>query len=370
MSNNNSSLLKSSSSTAPPLRIADVLLLHLDDDQEEQVDGAVLPFSLVMDGCRRRRREAGGVVSRWLTCFRRPEDQHDDDRDDVTNGRDLTSVVAHNDHSGPSGGCRWCQRESSFDVGVGCSLLYLIAASKAELDKMMDLRTQMQVLLQNFKEELQVRNASEEGTGSNCHRSSQNLAISHVQPESSTTAIMTFDQSLKCDTPKDVECLEGIDQLQAELEAELERLQLHLEKEKLLQHPEQRSVEAVMQMLVFCATALVRKSCSFSHLVTLKDTASSRSCSMSAGEVSDTVVEAQEAFSEVDCGVPPYELEKRLHAVLEARQQEHIRELEAALECAKHKLSEKEMEISWWRDTARLIAQHVPGPSRCTSDRG
>lgn len=131
-------------------------------------------------------------------------------------------------------------------MGVGCSLLYLIAASRAELDKMMDLRTQMQVLLQNFKEELLVRNASEEGTGSNCHRSSQNLAISHVQPESSTTAIMTFDQSLKCDTPKDVECLEGIDQLQAELEAELERLQLHLEKEKLLQHPEQRSVEVLV----------------------------------------------------------------------------------------------------------------------------
>lgn len=103
MSNNNSSLLKSSSSTAPPLRIADVLLLHLDDDdQEEQVDGAVFPFSLVMDGCRRHRREAGGVVSRWLTCFRRPEDQHDDDRDDVINGRDLSSVVAHDDRSGDS----------------------------------------------------------------------------------------------------------------------------------------------------------------------------------------------------------------------------------------------------------------------------
>lgn len=102
MSNNSSSLLKSSSSTAPPLRIADVLFLHLDDDQEEQVDGAVFPFSLVMDGCRRRRREGWGVVSRWLTCFRRPEDQRDDDRDDVINGRDLTSVVAHNDRSGDS----------------------------------------------------------------------------------------------------------------------------------------------------------------------------------------------------------------------------------------------------------------------------
>lgn len=99
MSNNNSSLLKSSSSTAPPLQIADVLLLHLED---HQVDGPDSPFSLLMDVCRRHRREGWGVVSRWFTCFRRPRDQHDDDRDDVTNGRDLTSVVAHNDRSGDS----------------------------------------------------------------------------------------------------------------------------------------------------------------------------------------------------------------------------------------------------------------------------
>lgn len=102
MSNNNSSILKSSSSTAPPLRIADVLLLHLEDDQEEQVDGADFPFSLLMDGCRRQRREAGGVVSRWFRCFRTPEDQHDDDHDSVINGPDLSPLVAHNGHSGDS----------------------------------------------------------------------------------------------------------------------------------------------------------------------------------------------------------------------------------------------------------------------------
>lgn len=134
-------------------------------------------------------------------------------------------------------------------MGVGCSLLYLVAASKNELDKMMELKIQMEMLLKNFKEELQVRNASAEGMGSNCHRSSQNLATSFVQPESSMT-IMTCDQSLKCDTPKDLECLEGIDQLQVEFEAELECLQLQLDKEKLLQHPEQQSKEVHMFLLL------------------------------------------------------------------------------------------------------------------------
>lgn len=93
-----------------------------------------------------------------------------------------------------------------------------------------------------------MRDTSEEGMGSSCHRSSQDLAISHVQPESSTTTITTYDQSLKRDTPKGVECLEGIDQLQAELEAELE--QLHLYKDELLQHPEQQSVEVLVFVIV------------------------------------------------------------------------------------------------------------------------
>ena len=69
----------------------------------------------------------------------------------------------------------------------------------------------------------------------------------------------------------------------------------------------------------------------------------------------------------MEYGVPPTELEIRLHELLEARQQERVEELEAALECTIHKLHEKEIEVSWWKDTARLISQHVPGPSRFSS---
>lgn len=42
-------------------------------------------------------------------------------------------------------------------------------------------------------------------------------------------------------------------------------------------------------------------------------------------------------------GVSPLQLERKLHQVLEARQQERIKELEDALECAEHKLHDKEI---------------------------
>lgn len=80
---------------------------------------------------------------------------------------------------------------------------------------------------------------------------------------------------------------------------------------------------------------------------------------MSHGEVIDSVTDPQEACSQVDCGVPPYELERRLHEVLETRLQEQKRELEAALKWARYKLRENEKEISWWKDTARLMSKHV-----------
>jgi hypothetical protein len=56
--------------------------------------------------------------------------------------------------------------------------------------------------------------------------------------------------------------------------------------------------------------------------------------------------------------VNPRELERRLNDVLQSRQRERIEELEYALECAKSKLYEREKEICWWQDTARLVTQH------------
>lgn len=54
-------------------------------------------------------------------------------------------------------------------------------------------------------------------------------------------------------------------------------------------------------------------------------------------------------------GVSPNELEIRLHELLQARQEQRIKELQANLGQAKRKLLEKEKEVSWWKDTAQAV---------------
>nr|POE51456.1 protein polar localization during asymmetric division and redistribution [Quercus suber] len=157
---------------------------------------------------------------------------------------------------------------------------------------------------------------------------------SHVLQDSES--IMVHDQLLISNHHQKEEHVEGMDELEAELVAELELLQIHLDRENSTKHPQQQRI---------------------------KDAASVRGRSLSFVEV----IDPQNGGTEMEYGVPPTELEIRLHELLEARQQERVEELEAALECTIHKLREKEIEVSWWKDTARLISQHVPGPSRFSS---
>lgn len=81
---------------------------------------------------------------------------------------------------------------------------------------------------------------------------------------------------------------------------------------------------------------------------------------MSSGEVIDPQYVENSEF----CGVPPLEVERRLHELLEGRQEERIKELEAHLESMQRKLQEKEVEVAWWKDTAKLISKQVPESAR------
>ncbi|KAA8521700.1 hypothetical protein F0562_012373 [Nyssa sinensis] len=235
-----------------------------------------------------------------------------------------------------------CVNQASFNLGVGFGLVYLITASKNELSKMMELRTQMEILLQDVKEELQSqrRETLSKTSDSNdnlAHSIADALESSHVNgcvPLQNLTSLenpadsethLVYNQSLNCDACRQEKCVEGMDQLEAELEAELELLQLHLDAEVVLKRPKQQQME-----------------------VPDEDTAPEGSLSGSFGEV----VDPPEAGTREHFGVPPNELQRRLHELLEARQQERIKELEDALECAKHKLNEKEREVSWWKDSA------------------
>lgn len=141
---------------------------------------------------------------------------------------------------GPSG------KENVLNVGVACSLLYLIASSKEELSKMKDLRTDMEMLLQNVKEEVRGRESAgetsvlKESPAASCLTDLKKvLSCSSLVSCQSTAAPYLFQgeesiaissQSIVCDESRK-ESVEGMGQLEAELEAELERLQLQLDTE-------------------------------------------------------------------------------------------------------------------------------------------
>ncbi|XP_059460723.1 protein POLAR LOCALIZATION DURING ASYMMETRIC DIVISION AND REDISTRIBUTION-like [Corylus avellana] len=343
------------------IRVADILAADEEEEEEDCVGDFGMDWRRRSDGstslqCSSPRR----IVARWLAALRRAKER----RNVVVRARrsmnslnagDSSPSASESEESGQ------CRKDTSFNLGVGCSLLYLIAASKTELTKMVELRTEMEMLLQNVKDDLQRKDALhksfesidtlaysttdvQEGSNFNSWLSLQSQTTSYVLPDSGT--ITVHDQPLKDEyvpdssTLQQDEYVEGMDELEAELEAELERLQTRLDRDNSLKHPLQERIK-----------------------VTVDDTDSVRSRSSSFGEV----IDLQNASTEVHCGVPPTELQRRLHELLEAKQQERIKELEAALECAMHKLREKEIEASWWKDTARLISQHVPGPSRLSS---
>ena len=151
-----------------------------------------------------------------------------------------------------------CREDASFNLGLGCSLLYLIAASKNELTKMVELRKEVEMLLQNVKVELQRKDALckpfesndtiaysttdiQEGSNSNSKISLQSQTTSHVLQDSES--IMVHDQLLINNHHQKEEHVEGMDELEAELVAELELLQIHLDRENLTKHPQKQRLK-------------------------------------------------------------------------------------------------------------------------------
>ncbi|XP_068652324.1 uncharacterized protein [Aristolochia californica] len=198
-----------------------------------------------------------------------------------------------------------------FGFGFGVGLAFLLSY-RSEYNKMVELQRQMEILLKDIKNEMRKRDVSA------CSRKPQ--PHSFVAFDSN----IQYDQLSKLDSTSDSTRLHEINQLEAELETELEFLQLNLESE---------------------STAIPSQQC------------------IEVAETSAAAENLSESFGEEDnhCGdvysVCPYELERKLFELLQTRQEEHTEELEFALERTQSKLSEKEMEVSWWKEN---FHQHCP----------
>ncbi|KAI3468323.1 hypothetical protein Pfo_024986 [Paulownia fortunei] len=227
-------------------------------------------------------------------------------------------------------------KEASFNLGVGFGLIYLV---RDELNKMVELRRKMELLLQDFPTEFQTQ-----GKKPLYVPSKSSISSSFSNTGVQETLYAEEHDSGQYSSSHDVKRPEigfgsgryrrekslRMDQLEAELEAEFDRLQITSD---ILKYSRQQYSE-----------------------VNVEDSAPDLSLNMCFEEDS----EMQELSNNEFHGVSPRELERKLHELLETRQQERINELESALEYAMQQLEEKERELSCWRDTARLISQHLP----------
>ncbi|CAI0441460.1 unnamed protein product [Linum tenue] len=353
-----------------PLRISDVLALPQDDEPEEdsfETHHQRRDLRSLLMGeegfCQQDRRRISycspppcRLVARWMSWMKRVKIKGISRKCCKRESGDR--VEADVQHRCLTNGLNdvGCRNEACFNAGIGAYLLYLVASTRSELDRFNAARVEMETILRNNKQpqrrrslegdrkdgdvllEFSIRKSvvlEEEDHDDECEpefptNSYALPAAAAVASSSSSSSSSTVVSG--SETPKREEFLEGMEQLEAELEAELELLQLQLDGDKLMEHS---------QLL------RVRNG---------EETESSKTYSMTSSEEEVEEVidpEHREPDAEWPSGVHPYELASRLHEVLEARQQEEIRELEAALELVKRKLVEKELQVAWWKAVAR-----------------
>ncbi|KAK1269697.1 hypothetical protein QJS04_geneDACA013705 [Acorus gramineus] len=308
----------------------DVLVTRaLPDTKNVGLDTVLVDRQAMIVGCDQAEvggEAAGGDVPHNLSLL--PLEEH--------NGRE---IISNEDGSSnhPSSSESIVSLAKNGDVSsnlpIGAGLVFLIAKGITEFNKMLELRNEMEVLLKEIKEEVRRKTDNSPNADSNlaCSASSLNgyKRERDHPPVQNLIDITDPVRHSNCEASlMRVKSLRMV-QLEEELEAELERLQINLDLRIDSELPENRMEIAV------------------------ENTAPDQSMTASFEEEEDP----HAPDSRDTTGVCPHELERRLHELLEAQQRERISELESALQSTENRLHEKEMEISWWRDTARVFSK-------------
>ena len=140
-------------------------------------------------------------------------------------------------------------RSRSFNLGVACGLLCVVAAGKHELNKMVELRRQMEVFLKNAKQE----SGSKPVESNDINFTSFSTNFQQDSTSGSQFSLQSVAVRDECSSDcvgnqrEGDECAAGMDQLEAELRAELERLQLQLDSEN---NPQQQMLEVHTTLLL------------------------------------------------------------------------------------------------------------------------
>ncbi|KAJ3695442.1 hypothetical protein LUZ60_000819 [Juncus effusus] len=251
------------------------------------------------------------------------------------------------------------EKDQSLNLGMGVGLMLLLSKSTTELNKMVELRKEMETLLTDIKTEIQKKKNEPTSSENSNNTAPVSFTISEGNENSSDSVLRDNCEFNKFESKLD-QVVNERDEMEAELEVELERLHYSMEGKNSLQTlPPLRinQMETSNEINQFTdsfsdASDEYNKIYEQQHEYIYEQQL----------EEEKQEDEDEQNYNNYEGGVCPFELERRLLDVQEMRQRERIEELEFALEFAERKLHEKDREICWWRDTAKLVTQHKDDP--------
>ncbi|XP_024027380.1 uncharacterized protein LOC112093370 [Morus notabilis] len=216
-----------------------------------------------------------------------------------------------------------------FFIGMSIGMLSSFMTSKSEVDKLKDLLKQTENLVQDLQEELEMKdsltvkelaNETYESQGA-CDNSISKLALNKIPSEQNIYCSTRESEDSHCQ--KANENSESISKIEAELEAELERLGLNMNVSTL----ERRLSEVVELDADFEAD--------FAQGELRVDTLGGEVAKSKSNEDGASTSTTHHSGNHA---VSPRELSLRLHEVIQSRLEERVNELEIALQNSQRKI--------------------------------
>ncbi|KAM3224181.1 hypothetical protein ACQJBY_057534 [Aegilops geniculata] len=276
----------------------------------------------------------------------------------------LETEVRESPRSSTMQGMKAAPEVSAASLGLGAGLVLLLSRGAAELSRMAELRAQMERLVMEVRAEARGSSPSDLSDGGHVDDGDsvvkERIVFADAGGEDASLFRGSRDTASACGDAGVGDAVAAMDQMEAELEAELTRLQLDSDEgdgeEECVRPRRDHQLESAVKSDVSSESA--SPACVDIDGV-LDDAA------IECKEHQDSKEEGEEDTDEEDeeskpChgGVPARVLERRLHELLQSRHEERIAELETELQRTQRKLLDKEREVSRWRDTAKLVSRH------------
>nr|CAB3448203.1 unnamed protein product [Digitaria exilis] len=261
-------------------------------------------------------------------------------------------------------------------LGLGASLVLLLSKSAAELSRMAELRAQMERLMLDVRADVRSCNGRP-SSGSGDHTDSSSVVVKgaivgRAGDEEDGALTQLSDGSRTAAAPVSRGRRENagqcdMDRMEAELEAELSRMQDDFASPR---RDRELETEAKSRSASSRCHSVICSGSEDDNGVDDDDGDGSIDHDVDGSQDCDGEDEEEEDHGRGDDdgesdgkSMPPHggvsarELERRLHELLQSRHEARIAELESELDRARRKLRETEREASRWRDTAKLATR-------------